>query len=291
MNRLRRNGFFGVFRPEFDVFSGTLPSVPDRAMIERLARLGYASIGAVYVIAGLLAAAAGLHAGGSTRGQQGAFAFILHQPFGRAILGVIAIGLAGYTIWRLIAGFADSEQRGSDAKGIALRIGSIARGVVYAVIAVEVVRMIVHRASEGGGSDANTKHWTARLMDAPFGRWLVGLAGLAVVGGGAYQLYKALFAKLSKRLHLESMDARLRRNVVAVSRFGIGARGVVFIIIGGSLLVAALQFDPNAAHGTSGALQQLRRPFGGAPLVVVGIGLAAFGVYAFVNARYRSIRA
>lgn len=261
-------------------------------MVERLARLGYAAIGVVYIVAGLLAAASGLGAGGSTRGQKGAFDFIRHQPFGRAILAVIAAGLLGYALWRFIDGLTDSEHRGDDAKAIAVRIGSVARGILYSAIAFEVLRMIVRGSSSaGGGSDANARHWTARLIDEPFGRTLVGLAGLAVVGAAAYQLYKAFTAKLSDRLHLGSIDPSVRRKVVAISRIGIAARGVVFFVIGGSLVLAAIRYDPNAARGTSGALRQLAQPLGGALLTGVGIGLAAYGVYALVNARYRSIQA
>jgi hypothetical protein len=109
--------------------------------------------------------------------------------------------------------------------------------------------------------------------------------GLGIVAYGAYQLYAAWDAKLSKRLSLGEIDGRVRRKVVAVSRFGIGARGLVFFVIGGSLVVAAVKHNPDAARGTSGALASLPDPV----LVVVGIGLAAYGVYALVNARYRRI--
>jgi len=259
-------------------------------MIERLARLGYVSIGTVYIIAGLLAAAAGAGAGGSTRGQQGAFAFILRQPFGRLVLAAIAVGLAGYALWRFIDGFADSEGRGSDAKALAVRVGSLTRGLFYAAIAVEVARLIT-RGAAGEGSDAKAKHWTARLIHEPFGQSLIAAAGIAIVAAGAYQLYKGVAAKLSKRLRLGSMSAPARRTVVAISRFGLAARGVVFVLIGGSLVVAAAGHDPNSARGTSGALRLLSAPFDGALLVVIGVGLAAYGVYALINARYRSIRA
>lgn len=259
-------------------------------MIERLARLGYLSIGIVYVVAGLLAATAGAGAGGSTRGQQGAFAFILRQPFGRVVLAAIAIGLAGYALWRFVDGFADSEGRGSDPKALAVRIGSIARGLFYAMIAVEVMRLIT-RGIRGKGSDAQTKHWTARFIDEPFGQLLIGAAGAAILAVGAFQVYKALYSKLSKRLHLDSMSASMRRNVIAVSRFGLAARGLVFFLIGGSLVVAAVRHDASSARGTSGVLRLLSETSGGALLVLIGIGLAAYGVYAFINARYRSIRA
>jgi hypothetical protein len=256
-----------------------------RSMIERLARLGYAAIGVVYMIVGGLAAAAGFGHGGATGGQETAFRFILHQPFGRVALGVIALGLIGYVLWRLISAATDSEHRGSDAKGLAIRAASAGRGLIYAVICVEVIRMMTEGHSGGPGGEQKAKHWTATIMDKPFGRWLVIAAGLGVVAYGAYQLYAAWDAKLSKRLSLGQIDDRVRRKVVAISRFGIGARGVVFFVIGGSLVLAGLKHNPSAAHGTSGALASLP------PLLLafVGLGLASYGVYALVNARYRRI--
>lgn len=258
-------------------------------MIERLARLGYASIGIVYMIVGVLAALAGMERGGSTAGQHNAFVVILRQPFGIVALGVIAVGLIGYTVWRLASAVTDSEHRGDDAKGWALRAASAGRGLAYAAIAIEVIRLMTNRpgggGGGGGGGEQEAKHWTARLMEQPFGPWLVAAVGLGVVAYGAYQLYAAWDAKLSKRISLGEIDGRVRRKVIAVSRFGIGARGLVFFVIGGSLVMAALKNNPAAARGTSGALRALPEPL----LVVVGIGLAAYGVYALVNARYRRI--
>lgn len=254
-------------------------------MIERLARLGYASIGIVYMIVGALAAMAGLGKGGTPRGQKSAFLVILHQPFGRIALGVIALGLTGYTLWRLVSAATDSEHRGSDAKGWAIRLASAGRGLIYGAITIEVLRLMLHKGGGGSGGDAQAKHWAARLIDEPFGPWLIGAVGLGIVAYGAYQLYAAWDAKLSKRLSLGEMDDAVRRKVVAISRFGLGARGVVFFVIGGSLVLAAVKHNPDAARGTSGALASLPEPV----LVVVGVGLAAYGVYALVNARYRRI--
>ena len=254
-------------------------------MIERLARLGYAAIGVVYMIVGGLAAAAGFGHGGATGGHETAFAFILKQPFGKVALGIIALGLAGYVLWRFISAATDSESRGSDAKGWAIRAGSVGRGLAYAAICVGVVRMLTKGGSGGRSGEQQTQHWTATIMDQPFGRWLIAAVGLGVVAYGAYQLYAAWDAKLSKRLSLGSIDGPVRRKVIAISRFGIGARGVVFFVIGGSLVIAAVKHNPSAAHATSGALDAMP------PLLLgfVGLGLAAYGVYALVNARYRRI--
>ena len=252
--------------------------------IPKLARLGYASVGVVFMFAGVFAAMAGLGRGGSTGGHSNAFAFIRDQPFGKVALAVIVLGLLGYTLWRFLSAFSDSENRGSDAKGFAIRAGGAGRGVIYAIFAFEVIRMLT-KGSSGSGGEQQAKHWTAAIMEKPFGPWLVGAVGLGIVLYGAYQLYAAWDAKLSKRLSLGQMDDRVRRKVVAISRFGIGARGVVFFVVGGSLVMAAVKHNPQAAHSTSGALAALPKPL----LVLVGIGLAAYGVYALVNARYRRI--
>jgi hypothetical protein len=252
--------------------------------IERMARVGYASIGVVYMLVGGLTVAAALGKRARSGSHEDAFALILRQPFGKAALTLVAAGMIGYVLWRFISAVTDSEDRGDDAKGLAVRAGSFFRGLAYAAVAVEVIRMLLRGGgSSGGGSEQQAEHWTARLMDAPFGRWLVALAGLGIVGYGAYQLYKAWDSKLSKRIRLGEIDGRVRQKVIGISRFGIGARGVVFFIVGGSLVLAALRHDPQAAHGTTGALGELPQPM----LLVVGFGLAAYGVYALVNAKYR----
>ena len=238
------------------------------------------------MIVGGFAVAAGLGKRGSTGGHKDAFALIRDQPFGRVLLAVIAAGMIGYVLWRFVSAFTDSEHRGSDMKGFGIRIASFGRGLVYGTFAVEVIRMMM---GNGGGSsgEEETKHWTARLMQQPFGRWLVAAAGLGVVAYGAYQLYAAWDSKLSKRISLGEIDSNVRGKVIAISRFGIGARGAVFVIIGGSLVLAALRHNAQAAHSTTGALQELPLPL----LVLVGFGLAAYGVYALVNAKYRRIKA
>jgi Domain of Unknown Function (DUF1206) len=268
------------------LLTGTIRSTHG-LVIERLARLGYASIGIVYMIVGGFAVAAALGKRGSTGGHEDAFRFIREQPFGRVLLVVIAIGLVGYVLWRFASAFSDSEHRGSDVKGLGIRIASVFRGLVYSVIAFEVMRMVAGKGGGGSGGEQQADHWTSRLMQQPFGRWLVALAGLGVVAYGAYQLYAAWDAKLSKRIRLGEMDSRVRNKVVAISRFGIGARGVVFFIVGGSLVLAAVRHNPETAHSTTGAMQELPQPL----LVAVGLGLAAYGVYALVNARYRRIKA
>jgi len=254
--------------------------------IERLARLGYISVGAVYMIIGGITAAAAAHGGRSTPDRRDVFRYIIEKPFGNVLLLIIAAGLVGYALWRLSSGFFDSDRRGSDAKGIAIRIGSVVRGIAYGAAALQVFRLAMHQGGAGRSSDASAKHWTARAMEHPFGRWAVAIAGLIIIGAGIYQLSRAFRAKLSKRLDVRRIPDALR----AICRFGIGARGIVFGVIGISIVNAARRFDSSKAEGTSGALGTVAaQPFGRLLLIIVAIGLMAYGIYAFVNAKYRRI--
>jgi hypothetical protein len=254
-------------------------------MIERLARLGYASIGIVYALVGILAIANARGERSSPGGQGAAAEFLLHQPFGRLMLTVIALGLAGYAFWRVASALNDREAEGDGTKGIASRLFSAFRGLLYASLAVEIARIALRGSNASGGGDVQTHHWSARAMEHPGGRVALALAGLGAVGYGAWQLYAAWSSKLSKHLRLGSLDASMRRRIVAVSRFGIAARGVVLFIIGGSFVIAAVHHDASEARGTAEALAVLSPSM----LAVIGVGFIAYGVYALVNARYRVV--
>lgn len=261
-----------------------------RPWLERLARIGYASKGAVYTIIGFLTMMAAVGKGGRAGDHRAAVYFVLRQPFGRLLLLALTLGLLGYAIFRVISGLADAERRGGDAKGLAIRAGGAFRGLLYGFFAYEVIRLLTREGRGPEGSDSKARSWTAEGMDQPFGRWLVALAGLGIIGYAGYQLYRALRGKLSRQIHLDSLSAAVRRRVVAISRFGIGARGIVFLIVGVSILTAAIRHNPGAARGMSGALRELaQKPFGSALLFTAGLGLAAYGVYAFVNGKYRRI--
>jgi hypothetical protein len=257
--------------------------------VERLARVGYAAKGLVYVLIGGLAARAALGSGGRTTDSRGALAVIGGGAFGTVLLAIVALGLLGYAAWRFIAAATDAEGKGDDGKGMVKRAAGAARGLLYVGLAFQALRLLRGTAG-GGGGDQRAEDWTARLMSAPFGRWLVAAAGLGVIGYALYQLYRAYASKVRKHLDLGSLSASAQDAVVAVGRFGIGARGVVFLVIGWFLVRAARQSDASEASGVAEALRTLQQqPYGKWILAVVGLGFVAYGAYEFVNARYRRI--
>lgn len=271
-----------------------LPSVRStKSWIERLARLGYASKGLVYLLMGSLSAAAGLgNRHGDIADRQSAIDFIASMPFGRMLLLLMALGLTGYAAWRIIIGFDGSEQREQDARALLLRAGSVIRGVFYALFALGIVRLVLHQGGNRRGSDATSRHWASRAMDHPFGRLLIGGAGLALIGYGIYQFVRAAKGRLDRHLQWRGVASNIRNLLIKVCCFGIAARAVVFGLIGSSLVRAAMHHDPHAAHGTSGAFREIGGlPFGGWLLTLAALGFVAYGIYALINARYRTMQA
>jgi hypothetical protein len=255
---------------------------------EGLARAGYGARGLVYCLVGGLALLAALGSGGQAGGSRSALATLLDQPFGRVILAVVALGLAGFAAWRVVEGLTDADRRGGSGKALAIRAAHVLSGGVYGGLALAAAGMALGRG-RGQGEDQAARDWTAWLLEQPLGQWLVGLIGLVIVGTGLGFASRAWRGRVTDRL---ALDAGTRRWAVPMGRLGFAARGLVFVLIGGFLLLAAYQGTSSEVKGLGGALQSLRaQPYGWVLLGVTAAGLFAFGAFGLVQALYRRIDA
>jgi hypothetical protein len=277
-------------RPDVDDIKYTARSAASGQWMSRLARLGYAIKGIVYLIIGWLAAQLAIGHGGAATDQQGALHTIYDAPLGQFLLIVVAIGLVGFALWCFIQAIFDTEGKGRDAKGIIGRIGYAVTGVAYALLAYGAYQLVAGTGSGGKSSTATAQDWTGLLLKQPPGVALVILVGLVIIGVAFYMFSKAYTARFRQRLDLATVSASMRKLAVFLGRFGYAALGVVFSIIGIFMIVAAIQNDPHQAKGLDSALKTLlNQPLGPFLLGIVALGLIAYGVYSFVEARYRRV--
>lgn len=257
--------------------------------IRILARLGYGAKAVVYLSLGILAIQAALNMGGETTGSEGALAAIAAQPFGQVLLFLVSFGLLGYILWRLVQAFLDPEHDSSDFSDVVRRLSYLFSGIAYGSLAFTALRLALGQQSQSSSSSSET--WAARLLQQPMGQWLVGTAGACVIGVGFYYFYRAIRAKFRKRLRLHRFSQATQRGIVRLCQFGIAARGLVFSIIGGFLIKAAIAADAEQARSTEGALEALEQSstIGQWILIVTAAGLVAYGIYMAVQARYRKI--
>lgn len=257
-----------------------------RHALELLARLGYAARGTVNLIIGSLAFLGAVGPGGQTTGSKGALQEILLHPFGAVLLGVVALGLFGFALWRCLQSLMDADGRGRGAKALAARGGQLVSAFTYASLGIFAVSLLIGRAVSSS-EDGAARDWTRWLMAQPAGEYLVALVGLVIAGVGLAMLGWAWTGSFAKHL---TCDQQASRWVVPLGRTGFAARGVVFLIIAAFLVIAAWQSDPNEVRGLGGALLALQQqPFGRVLFGLVALGLAAFGIFEFAEARYRRI--
>jgi hypothetical protein len=252
-----------------------------------LARLGYAAKGLVYIIIGWLALMTAISAGGQTTDPQGAIAAVYQHPFGKALLFIIFVGFVGYALWQFARAAFNPDGEGDAKKDTVRRIGYAVVGVSYLGFALAALRLALQHVAPKG-SNASTQDWTARLLSAPGG--VVVLLGLIVLGVAVGLFYEAWKLRFERAFPLGQMNEIERKLTRYTGRYGIGALGAIFIIIGLFLIDAAVHRDPQQARGLAGALATLAaQPFGPWLLGLVALGLIAYGVFGWVEARYRRI--
>ena len=258
-----------------------------------LARIGLVAKGISFGIVGVLAVKLALGDGGKATSREGALATLADESFGKVLLVLLALGFAAYAVWRFVQAFAEREDDESEAKGFAKtwgkRAGYIGRGVIYAGLAATTVKLLMN-SSSGESQSEQAQKSTATVLDWPAGRWLVGLVGLAIIGAGLWNLYRGLTRRFEEKWRSGEMSATERRWGSRIGMAGHLARAVVFTLIGLFITKAAIEYDPKEAIGLDGALRKLANTeYGPYLLGLTAVGLICYGLYCFVDARYRDV--
>jgi hypothetical protein len=255
-----------------------------RTWIEPVGRVGIAAKGIVYLTIGLVAARVAIRHHGRLADRQKALVDIAGQPLGKAILLVVALGLCGYVVWRVVEALADPWRKDSSPTGIVRRAASLAIAVGYGGFAVSALRLALG-GERPHGELAQSRAWTADLLHLPGGPWLLGAIGAGVAVFGLVEVFRGLSGSFLR------VFKERRVWIARIGRVGLAARGVVFTILGGFVIAAACLEDAHEVKGLDGALRALDRAGGGWVLALAGAGLAAYGVYMFCEARYRDFGA
>lgn len=257
--------------------------MPRKPRFEWLAKAGYAARGTVFLLIAGLALFSGF--AGAEPESKSALSTLLEQPFGRVWVGLIGLGLFGFVAWRLVQSLADSDGHGTDGKAAVIRIAMLGSAITYFGLASYAIG---HAVNAGGGDAGSGERGLAEwIMAQPFGSYLAVAVGIGFVIGGMVTAAKGLMRKFEKYVHIPDRHGIL----TMICIYGLAARGVVFAITGILFTYAGFRVDPDQAGGMSDALNWLRQlPFGSLIYVVIAAGLAAFGVYNLIEARYRVVR-
>jgi len=262
--------------------------VENASWLNALARVGLVAKGVSYALVGVLAIKLAADSGGKATSRQGALHTLAQHSFGKFVLVVLAFGFAAYAIWRFAQAFFDKNNDGDGAKGLAKRAGYFGRGAIYAGLTYSTIKILSGSAEQSQNQKAHKT--AATVLSWPAGKWLVGAAGLALIGVGLWNGYRAVEKKFLKNWKTEQMSPTAQRWGTRSGVIGLPARMVVFTLIGIFVVKAAYDYNPNEAIGLDGALQKLAsQSYGSWLLGIVAAGLLAYAVFCFFEARYREV--
>lgn len=254
---------------------------------ERAGRIGHVAKGIVYMLSGVLTLLAALNIGGQKAGKTEVIDFLHHQPLGNVLLILIAIGLACYAFWRFVESFQDTQDKGSDAKGKAMRAGYFGSGLLYLGLAIYTVMQI----SGGSSGSGNSKQGiVATLLQSDFGVLVVIFIAMGFFVKSIYQFYRVYKGNFTRNIRSGELPTDKAETIVRNAGYaGYISRGIVIGIIGYFFLKAALQSDASEVQGSTGAFSFLQQSATGAWLLaLVAAGLVCYGIFMLISARYKN---
>jgi hypothetical protein len=268
--------------------TGAALGAADGDGLENLARVGLASYGVVHLLVAWLALQLAWGTSRESADQSGALSTVAESPVGKPLLWIIALGMIALAVWQALevlrwrSGWSASGD--ARTKAVKKSAKAVAKAIVYAALAVLAIRFAT---GSGQSSSQQQQSTTAGVFGWPAGRWLIGLAGLVLLGIGIYHVYKGVTKHFLKEIDLAEAPPAATRLVTRLGQVGYPGKGIALGVVGGLLVWSAVTFDPAKASGLDGALRTiLDAPFGQFLLTLVALGIAAFGAYLFVRARY-----
>jgi len=257
----------------------------DSPTAHALARAGLTARGVIYILIGWIAVLVALGRSGREVDQQGAIQLLAGKPYGLVSLWLLGIGFVAYALWRLSEAAFGVTGEGS---GAGPRLKSLGRAVIYAGFAVLTFKAI--SGAQSTSQSHQQQDLTARVMQYPAGRWVVGIVGLVIVIAGLVLVMEGFRRKFMKYLQTGQMSPRTRRVVRLLGTVGTIARGVVFALVGVLVIDAAITHSASKSGGIDKALLTLRdQPFGVVLMLAAALGLLIFGIYGLCEARWRKV--
>jgi hypothetical protein len=245
-------------------------------VFEVVTRLGFAARGLMYGAIGWLALVSG-----RTRDAGGILTYLEHRA-GAVLVAIMAAGFFSYAAWRFAEAWLDTEDHGSDVKGVAVRLGGAGSGLIH--LSLGVAAVLAALRARGGGSGDGPEHGAAMALSLPGGEGLLYLAAAVAAGAGVQQFRKAWTLKFLRHFKPEAAQ---RGWIGWLGRIGYAARGCVFLVIGWLVLRSAQTHSSGAAGGIDDALASLPRLV---QLAVAG-GVLLFGLFSLTEAAYRRVEA
>lgn len=253
--------------------------------VDAFVRVGYLAKALVYILVGILALklAAGV-SGGRITDPGGTLYVVLGQPFGNTMLIVLAAGLLTYAAWQILRAVFGRDHHAREGWGG--RALTVIRALVYAAVGWKAMKLALGLRAGDSGPEPLVRE----ALQWPFGEWLILIAGIGVGWYGIVEIRDAIKGRLEPDLDGPTLRQRAGEWALHVARGGIGARGVLLLLLGLGIVRAGLAQRASEAAGMDRSLAVLNAlPQGALLLGLAAAGVFAYGIYQLLHARYAHI--
>jgi hypothetical protein len=267
--------------------SGSLSAhkhVTRSAPFQLVVRLGLVAYGVVHILVAWLAlqvAYGDLDGDGVGKADKtGALQSLSANAGGDVLLWLIAVGLGVSALWQLLEAFTGHKT--------SLRLMNFGEAVLFGYLAFSAGKLAA--GSPASSTDQAQLGIVGSLLAESWGKPVVIVIGLLIVVAGLFVIRHGLTKRFAEEHNLAPAGRQVRDAVLRLGQVGYSALGGVYAGAGALVVVAAVKSQPAKATGLDVALKTLAaQPYGVLILTVVAIGLAAFAVFTFFDARYRRV--
>ncbi|GIM92811.1 DUF1206 domain-containing protein [Paractinoplanes toevensis] len=258
----------------------------DNPWLERLTRAGLVAYGVLHVLFAWLILRIAFGTAPADGDQSGALHHLATKPYGAALIVLLVIGLVAMTIWQIFeAAIGHRGERGRHR--VYERVASAGRAAFYTYLAWTGIKVL--RGKNKSSADLQEQA-SQDLMVSGGGRLAVAAIGVLVAAIGVGLAIYGLTKKFEKHLLTSRMTAHVRRVVRRLGEVGYSAKGGAYAVAGALLVLAAVTYDPDKARGLDAALRAMAdQTYGSWLLAATALGIAAYGLFSVVQARYRKV--
>jgi Domain of Unknown Function (DUF1206) len=263
--------------------------------LRAVSRLGLACRGTVYLLVGYLAFRLALAAhgrAGSPASTAGAVQAAAAPAWGRVPLVLLIAGLGAFALTQLIeAVFRPSHATGTMGRWRQRAVSSWGC-LLYLAFCLSTARLLAGTPPQQTAQSEQRQDTdvTAVLLRTGWGRVLLILVGVLVLVAGVEAGRRSVRLDFRERFSSGHMPRVLAMLTRALGAYGCVARAVVFVLVGVFVLKAAVLSSASQAKGLDAVFRSVASSAGGAWLLaLLASGLACYGLYCLLEARYRDL--
>lgn len=266
--------------------------------IAKIRSAGFFTKGIVYVLLGGLTFMAAFNLGGDISSTSSVIEVLLELHLGKAFVGVIALGLFSYSIWRFYQAvkFPEDDLDNERIKSGFKRVRYFYSGVFYGLLAYAFAKPLINsiigsgqkNGESGGAGDEKAALW--ELLSHDWGKALIWALGILIAGQAIQQFFIAYKGKFMRKIDNYPSVKHEYDFIKKAGRMGYIARGMVFSVLAFFILKVILNHNANEYKGTEGALAYfLSFSYGNLLLGAVAFGLTTYGVFHIMVARHANL--